>query len=290
MVDVVIPAFNRPALLAEAVLSVQQQTWTDWKLIIVDDASTIPLGVEKFSGDARIRTIRNPQNRGPAFARNIGALSGQSPFIAFLDCDDLWHEEKLSKQMTFFATYPEMAWCHTDELWQRSGVEVKQKSEHRKQEGQFLKRAFERCLISPSAVMMKRSFFEASGGFLPSLRWAEDFELWLRLLYLQPIGFIDEALAIKRTGDWDQLSRKINIDHYRVLALHRFWRRVKNTANSHFNPQDLLDTMEKKTTYLLKGAQKYGHQNLQKKYQLWLTLFSILRTRPMRKSSRGISK
>lgn len=281
-VDVVIPAFERPDLLGEAITSVLAQTHRDLTVTVVDDASPEPLEAQMKITDNRLRFIRQPKNLGPGLARNRGAAAGSAPLLAFLDSDDLWRPDKLEQQMKFIKTEPGYQWLHTDELWLRNGSEVKQKREHRKEGGQFLVRAFGRCLISPSAVMLRRNFFEQSGGFAPHFFLCEDYELWLRLLSAAPVGFVSEPLTIKRAGTWRQLSAAREIDRYRVLALHRFYREIRNKSTMTDYLEPLLREAEKKSAILEKGAAKYGHSARARKYQTWLTLFNARRTRLMR--------
>ncbi|MBS0618946.1 MAG: glycosyltransferase family 2 protein [Spirochaetes bacterium] len=281
-VDVVIPAFGRTDLLGEAIASVLAQSYPHFTLTVVDDASPVPLENAVRVRDMRLRWLRLEKTQGPGAARNAGAALADAPYIAFLDSDDLWAREKLAEQVAFLEAHRALSWVHTHEVWQRNGITVKQKAEHRKQGGQFLIRAFERCLISPSAVMLRRNFFEASGGFHEPFFVCEDFELWLRLLAQAPVGYIDMPLTIKRAGAWPQLSTTRELDRYRVLALHRFWRLNRHKATMKATEASLLSEATKKTTILLKGALKYGHTAKARRYQAWLTLFNARRTRAIR--------
>ncbi len=283
LVDVVIPAYGRQQLLTEAVASVRQQSFSDWRLWIVDDASVEALAMP-FPSDSRLSLTRLNDNRGPAYARNFGAALGSAPFIAFLDSDDLWHPEKLAGAIAAFDREPELQWWHSNELWLRNGNVVKQKSIHRKQGGQFFERALERCLISPSAVVLRRDFFMAEEGFAPAFRLCEDYELWLRLLLRAPIGYSAQPLTIKRAGDWPQLSSAREIDRFRVLAMHRVWR-SKRLVMPKLWHNALISECIKKCELLLAGAAKHRNERGARRYQAWLTLFSTLRTRPMRWSS-----
>ncbi|HRP70558.1 MAG TPA: glycosyltransferase family A protein [Turneriella sp.] len=277
-VDVVIPAYERKELLREAVESVLAQTYNNFTLFIVDDASPTPLVHNWRISDSRLRFVRLIKNEGPGRARNAGVKEGNAPLIAFLDSDDLWHKDKLRAQVDFFRKNTSAEWVHTHEVWFRNGKEVKQKKEYRKEGGQFLTRAFERCLISPSSVVMRRSFFESVGGFEPHFYCCEDYELWLRLLLRAPIGYIDEPLTIKRAGAWSQLSQTPVLDRLRVLALHRFYRQLRNESTKQEYILPLLQEAEKKCTILLKGALKRNNNTQVTQYQAWLTLFNTRRT------------
>jgi len=281
-VDVVIPAFGRPALLNEAIESVLRQTYSDLSLFVVDDGSPHPIAPQVVFSDPRLKLLRLEKNGGSGPARNYGVAAGTSPLIAFLDSDDLWQPQKLEHQVRYLQEHHECQWLHCNELWLRSGVEVKQRPEHRKQGGRFLERAFGRCLIATSAVMLRRGFFERHGGFARPFRVCQDYELWLRLLADAPVGFLEDALAIKRTGDWLQASATPEIDRFRVLALHRFYRQIRRDATAQAYIGPLLSEAERKSRMLVAGAEKHGNRRRLGVYHAWFTLFKALRTRLMR--------
>jgi teichuronic acid biosynthesis glycosyltransferase TuaG len=104
LVSVIMAAFNSTETLAESVQSVLSQTYRNWELLIVDDASTDDtLSIaRRFEGqDERIRVIPLDQNSGVANARNVGIRNARGQFLAFLDSDDIWLPEKLSIQIDF---------------------------------------------------------------------------------------------------------------------------------------------------------------------------------------------
>jgi teichuronic acid biosynthesis glycosyltransferase TuaG len=104
LVSVVMPAHNSQDSLRESVQSVLAQTYQDWELIIVDDASrdgTLTQGRRFASDDPRIRVLPLEQNVGVAEARNRGITAAQGQYLAFLDSDDLWLPNKLETQIGF---------------------------------------------------------------------------------------------------------------------------------------------------------------------------------------------
>ena len=108
IVSVVIPTFNRAHLIMRALQSVLTQTFTAWETIVVDDGSTDDTETVVLSlGDSRIRYCRQPENRGPAAARNRGMREAKGEFIAFLDSDDEWFPDKLELQVARFRELPE---------------------------------------------------------------------------------------------------------------------------------------------------------------------------------------
>jgi len=245
----------------------------------VEDGSRLLEEVSSsFLNDPRIRFIALEKNRGPSYARNLGATAGRGAFVSFLDSDDLWEPEKLARQIEFLSENPSIQWVHTNERWVKDGKEIKQRKEHRKQGGLFIERLFERCLISPSSVLLRRDFWEAGGGYLNSFRVAEDYELWLRLNLFHPIGFIEDKLTIKRAGNWPQLSATLEIDRNRVLALHRFFRLFKNTSQFIHVKAKWLSEILRKIEILKIGAVKYDRLSRAKQYQSWESFFKTLRT------------
>ena len=102
LVSVIMPSWNTGRFIAESITSVINQTYTNWELIIVDDCSTDNTDeiVSSFS-DERIRYFKNEKNCGAALTRNRAMREAKGEWIAFLDSDDLWEPEKLSKQLAF---------------------------------------------------------------------------------------------------------------------------------------------------------------------------------------------
>ena len=102
LVSVITPVYNSAAYLEACVASVQAQTYTNWELILVDDASTdnsLELVQSLCAGDARIRYYSNDKNQGAAFSRNLATQEAKGEYIAFLDSDDLWEPQKLQLQI-----------------------------------------------------------------------------------------------------------------------------------------------------------------------------------------------
>ena len=149
---------------------------------------------------SRIRLLRSPARLGVAAARNLGISAARGQWLAFLDSDDLWMPEKLARQMAYLAGLPELVLCQTEETWERRGLKVNQPRSHRKIGGWIFFPSLERCLVSPSAVILHRTVFEKHGGFDENLPAAEDYDLWLRLSWRYQIGLLPEALVIRRGG------------------------------------------------------------------------------------------
>ncbi len=219
MVSIIIPTYNRAAFLMEAVESVAQQTFQDFELIVIDDGSTD--GTEKAVQKYHRQLIyRYQNNRGVSAARNLGIQTARGKWVAFLDSDDLWLPKKLETQVRFFSQNPEALICQTQEIWIRHGRRVNPHKKHQKFSGDIFAPSLLLCLVSPSAVMIRRDLFDREGFFDETMPACEDYDLWLRLSSRFPVYLIDLPLVVKRGGHPDQLSRTTPaLDRYRIHSL-----------------------------------------------------------------------
>lgn len=257
LVSVIIPTFNRGWIVEEAIESVCSQTYRNFECIVVDDGSTDNTRdiLEKFKED--ILVIRQ-SNKGVSAARNKGVSSSRGTLIAFLDSDDLWKPEKLAVQTDFFALHPETQICQTDEIWIRRGTRVNPKKCHQKPSGMIYVPSLSLCLVSPSAVMMKKDLFETVGGFDENLPACEDYDLWLRIGCRYPVPLIPQKLVIKRGGHDDQLSRSPGLDKYRILSL------KKNLETGNLSSSQYWKTVAKlkeKCRVYADGCMKRGKED-----------------------------
>jgi len=221
LVSVIIPTYNRAHLLGRAIESVLAQTFRDFELIVVDDGSTDCTGELLRSFGSSVRSVVQ-LNRGVSAARNHGIRVASGELLAFLDSDDEWLPDKLERQVRDFDPLRPWLISHTDEIWRRNGDPVRQKEIHRKQSGFFFDRALERCLISPSSVMISRALLDHVGLFDESLPAAEDYDLWLRITAFHEVTFVPEPLVIKHGDSPDQLSRTTPaIDRFRIRAIEK---------------------------------------------------------------------
>ena len=218
LVSVIIPTYNRGWVLREAIDSVLAQEFKDFELIVVNDGSTDDTGqiLEAYGQDLM---ILRQTNRGVSAARNRGIAAADGRLVAFLDSDDLWLPRKLSSQVDFFNSNPAALINQTEEIWIRNGVRVNPKTRHHKFSGMIFEQSLGLCLVSPSAVMMKKSLFDAVGVFDEDLPACEDYDLWLRISWRYPVHLIETPLIIKRGGHADQLSKAAGLDRFRIQAL-----------------------------------------------------------------------
>jgi len=262
LVSVIIPTYNRGWIVKEAIDSVLDQDFTDYELIVVDDGSDDNTP-EILAGYGGVITILHQSNKGVSSARNCGVAAASGQLIAFLDSDDLWLPGKLSTQVKFFKDHPDAVINQTQERWIRKGVRVNPKQRHHKFSGMIFEHSLALCLVSPSAVMIKKSLFDEVGGFDEQFPACEDYDLWLRVSCRYPVHLIDTPLIIKRGGHADQLSKAAGLDKYRIQSL------VKIIESGLLTPrqrQAALSTLKEKCAVYAGGCRKRGREEEARNY------------------------
>jgi glycosyltransferase involved in cell wall biosynthesis len=254
MISVVIPTYNRRALVLDAVRSVLAQDGCEFEVIVVDDGSTDGTA-GALAALPGVRILAQPR-RGVAAARNAGVRIARGEWLAFLDSDDLWCPGKLAAQVKFHGERPAVPVSQTEEIWIRNGVRVNPCTYHRKPVGDIFVPSLDRCLVSPSAVVLRRELLESVGGFDENLQVCEDYDLWLRLACRVPFGLVPEPLVIKRGGHADQLSRSVwGLDRFRVAALVKL---LSTEAVTGDRRCAVAEALHAKCTILANGARRRG--------------------------------
>jgi len=219
-VSVIIPTFNRAHKIARAVASVLYQDFSDYEIVVVDDGSEDGTQQVLSQFHSHIKRISHSRNFGVSAARNTGIKESRSPLIAFLDADDYWLPQKLAAQVSFFSRHPKAVACQTEERWIRRGRRVNPMKKHSKPSGDIFEAALKLCVVSPSAVMLRRSLLQEVGLFDEDFPVCEDYDLWLRIAWKHPVDLIPEPLTIKEGGAPDQLSQSVEaMDRYRIKAI-----------------------------------------------------------------------
>lgn len=262
LVTVILPTYNRGWIIKKAIDSVLSQDFRDFELIVVDDGSTDNTEsiLEGYAGDI---IVRRQDNHGVSAARNAGIACASGPLIAFLDSDDLWLPKKLTAQVDFFNSNPEALICQTQELWIRNGMRVNPKKRHQKFSGMIFKQSLPLCIVSPSAVMLKKKLLDQTDGFDENLPACEDYDLWLRISCKYPISLIDTPLVIKRGGHKDQLSKTPGLDKYRIKALEKI---IQSNMLSKDQRLDAIKILKKKCEIYAQGCLKRGRDEESRYY------------------------
>jgi len=267
LVSVIIPTYNRARLLERAVNSVLQQTFRDFELIVVDDASQDNTGQSKFLKDhaGKLLYYCLPSNRGVSAARNFGVQKSRGEWIAFLDSDDEWFPKKLEKHLAWHSEHPGYRISQTQEIWVRKGVRVNPPKTHKKILGFQFKENLKRCMITPSSVMIEKKLLDETGGFNEDFPGCEDYDLWLRITCRYPVGLVDEFLLTRYGGHADQLSSTIPVlDRFRIQSMESI---LQDKALSDEQRGFVRDELFKKAMIVAQGNLKRGNEKGHEQYQ-----------------------
>ncbi len=196
-VSVIIPAYNAAWCVRRAIDSVLAQSFRDFELIVVDDGSTDDTSEILRSYGTLIRIVSKP-NGGLSSARNAGIAAAHGEYVAFLDADDGWLPEKLSRQVALLDAYPEIGFCSCATMVHTPAGETLSIWECPAVEGGVLETIFRTngaVAGSGSAVMARCTLFAQVGGFDETLRSLEDIDMWMRLGAVSGYACIPEKLV-----------------------------------------------------------------------------------------------
>lgn len=221
LVSIITPVYNAESFLFETINAVVNQTYQNWELILVDDCSTDNSEelIKKLSEDeSRIKYIKLLENSGAAVARNTGIANAVGRYIAFLDSDDLWVENKLETQIKFM-TDLSVGFTYTNfRLISENGEVIKERinlPEKLNYTGLLKNTA-----IACSSVIIDRDLI---GDFrMPNVRKGQDTATWLMLLRNHDYAYlVDQVL-----GSYRQVQNSISSD--KLGALKRTWNTYRN--------------------------------------------------------------
>lgn len=224
LVSVIMPSYNTAEYISESIASVQKQTYTDWELIIVDDCSTDNTDeiVKPFLSDKRIKYIKNEANSGAAVSRNRALREAKGKWIAFLDSDDLWHPEKLEKQIRFMEKNG-YKFTYTDYRIQLNGewlpyVYTGPNVVNRRKMRDY-------CYFSTITVIYDREFIGLIQ--IEPIRKNNDYAMWLKIIEKSPCHRLNECLSyyVKHDGSISSGKKWKLIKHHYIM-----WRKAEHES------------------------------------------------------------
>lgn len=190
LVSVVIPTYKRPQLLPRAINAVQRQTYKNLEILVVDDGSQDQTEqVVRSIADARIRYVPHPVNRGLPAARNTGVDHARGEYIAFLDDDDDWRDDKLEKQLRAIGGHGAVL-----SMAVANGRPLRI---HRKPTVSL--DDLRRGSFDPSSLLARASVLKEL-RFDETLRHGEDWDAFIRIAQNYSIGWVDEPLLLYNDG------------------------------------------------------------------------------------------
>jgi glycosyltransferase involved in cell wall biosynthesis len=219
LVDIIIPTRNRFDLTVDAISSVQSQTFRDWTVYVVDDASddgSCDQLRQWTARDTRIVIVERSTQGGPAAARQTGLSKGEAPYVAILDSDDLWKPTKLERQVKVLqeweTAHPEVLGCFSLHTWPH--YTRRQRSRLAREAGKAGLVRNPLCTANMSAPLLLRGALERAGGFVPdggrAMSTSEGIEFFVRLTSFGPLLRHGEVLVECRTHGGTRTSDRIS--------------------------------------------------------------------------------
>ena len=209
-IDVIIPTYNGLPWLKATIDSVLAQTHKDLTLYIVDDGSADK--TKEYVNSLKDKRVVNiyQKNNGQSSARNLGVSKSSSPFIAFLDSDDIWYPTKLEKQLAIMMAKADVGLVYGHH-YLIDEEDVIQGNLRLWKRGNILDDLCGGNIIAGSAsmVLVRREILEKAGPFREDFVNGEDWELWIRIAMLCEIDFVPEIMAaIRQRKNSEQVNTK----------------------------------------------------------------------------------
>lgn len=209
IISVIMCVYNTPLnVFKEAVLSILNQTFINFELIIVDDASSTNLFLDDIFSDSRIRIIKNCENKGPSFCRNEALKISRGKYIAIMDSDDISEANRLEEQIKFLKANKNIVACGS---WFRfignKTHEVKRTIPSRDYFRCCLLFNNEPTILNPSVMIPKKILDKNNISWNESLRLGEDYLMWVQLSEIGTIVNCDKILLNYRVHDTQSTSK-----------------------------------------------------------------------------------
>jgi glycosyltransferase involved in cell wall biosynthesis len=226
-VTVIIPTYNRAGILKAAVTSVLAQTFKDFELIVVDNYSSDDTeAVVNAFHDKRISYFKNQNNGLVSINRNFGIEKAQGECIALLDDDDLWLPEKLEKQIQLLDANKELGLVYSDCYVIDDSVVPREKTYFARKKparGAAFTRLLQDNFIPILTVVIRQEALGNVGGFNPSYKIAQDYDLWLRIAQHYSIDFIDQPLGKYRVHGQSATSKNHILNYIEEMLIRNIW-------------------------------------------------------------------
>lgn len=215
LISIIIPTYKRSDMLQNAIHSVLNQSYDNIEIIIVDDNDPnsedrmkTEICMQKYISNKNIKYIKHTQNKGGCAARNTGIKNSEGKYISFLDDDDYWDKEFLSKLVTLFSYTSK----DTGAVYCNYYIGMHERIFYSKKEQIFYSgNVFNKllsgwCPASTSFFLIKRECFESVGLFDEELKSFQDYDMWLRIAREYEFDYTEQRLVIKYEHNYDQVS------------------------------------------------------------------------------------
>lgn len=224
-ISVILPVYNTERYIKEAIQSIVDQTFQNWELILIDDASTDgTLEIAQSFKDSRVKIVQNPSNMRVVKSLNLGIRLSSGKYVARMDADDISHPLRLEKQFKYLEEHKDVMLCGT---WVQSiGGEnrvIRAPLRHEQIQASFL---FHNVIVHPSVMFRREAFMREGMLYDETFTNAEDYDLWIRAI--EKLGFAniggvllkyrvhDRNVSVLKAVNSDELDRM----HYRIYTFY----------------------------------------------------------------------
>lgn len=199
-VTVVIPTHNRVHFMSAALRSVLAQRDVDFEVVVVDDGSsdTTPIALEAMRDD-RLRWHRNEHATGVSRARNTGVEMAETPWVAFIDDDDLWAPDKLARQLASLRLHPNARWSMVGSVAVDEELQIL-RHEEAPESATLVQQVLKKNCVPAggSGVLVSTDLVREVGGFREQFSNLADWDLWIRLAMAAPATSVQHPLVAYR--------------------------------------------------------------------------------------------
>lgn len=215
LVSIIVPVYNAEKFLEDTILTVLNQSYTNWELLLINDCSTDSSKkiYEKYKKNKMIKWIDMECNCGPALARNKGIDMAKGRFLCFIDSDDRWDKDKLEKQIDFMkqkkCSFSYTSYEFADENCQPTGKKVIAK------EKMTYKECLKNNIISTITVMFDLDMIQKDLIKMPNLKYVEDTATWWKILRNGYVAYgIPDLFSFYRRIPNSNSSNKLKTQRY----------------------------------------------------------------------------
>jgi len=284
LVSVIIPCYNGEKFISKAIESVLNQTYQNWELIVINDGSmdNSKKIVQKYMEDGRIKLIEHKSNRGIPKTKNTGISIAKGEYIAFLDQDDIWLQQKLELQIKCFEEESnDIGIVCTGMIFTDSNMKPLNifRGFNDKDQKKLIKSLYLTTTNSSSIMMVKKECFDGIGIFNEDLVGWDDYEFLMRLATISQIKYIRKPLVKKRIHQ-NNAQRLIAVQNEtekvfsRIVMLHPFLKKYKNLKESNRLYANSIKLFEQGDKALAYNNLKKSIQKRPGNFRVWL-LFAL---------------
>lgn len=221
-VSVIVPTYNAEKTILETIQSIQNQTFSDVEIVVINDGSR-DRTVEILAAidDPRLKVF-SYENGGLPVARNRGIDRATGHFLSFIDADDLWTPDKLERQLAALAQHPEAGAAYSWTAYIDAESKFLYHGKSVPFEGNIYPQLLLECFIANgSNILVRRECIEAVGQFDPTLKSTEDWDFYLRLAAKYPFALVPQYQILYRRSSGSMTAKVDVMEHYNLLVAER---------------------------------------------------------------------